>query len=187
MNSYCADEEFLFRRKDNFMGFQFCPRCSRRLEKSLIDGQTRLKCTNSECDYIYYHNPIPAAGAIVVRNDKVLLVKRAVAPKKGWWCIPAGFMEWSEHPSQTAVREVKEETGLDIKLGQLFEIYSGSDDPRMNAVLVLYLATENGGELEAADDADEVKYFDFDALPTNIAFESHIRALADYRKRIQKK
>jgi ADP-ribose pyrophosphatase YjhB (NUDIX family) len=180
------DEDFLFKRKDNFLGFVYCPRCSQLLQRRLIDGQTRLQCPNEKCDYIYYHNPIPAAGALVVKDNSILLVKRAVPPKKGWWCLPAGFMEWFEHPEQTAVREVREETGLNIKLGPLFEIYTGRDDPRMNAVLILYLAVENGGRLEAADDALEVDYFDFENLPEKIAFESHVRALADYKERFLK-
>jgi 8-oxo-dGTP diphosphatase len=153
------------------------------LEKKPIDNQMRLQCSNGNCDYIYYHNPIPAAGAIVVDKGKILMVKRAVMPKIGWWCIPAGFMEWSEHPSDTAVRELKEETGLVVRLTSLFEIYSGQDDPRMNAVLILYLARAVGGKLAARDDALEVAYFPFDSLPEKIAFASHRQALKDYRSR----
>ena len=110
-------------------------------------------------------------------------MKRAVAPKIGWWCIPAGFMEWDEHPSQTAVRELREETGLDVKLKSFFEVYSGIDDPRMNAVLFLYLATEIRGTLSADDDALDVCYFGFDELPKKIAFKSHIQALSHYKER----
>jgi len=178
-----SNEEFLFKRKNNFMGYNYCPRCSKKLKQEKLDSRVRLKCLNPECDFIYYHNPIPAAGAIVIKENKILLVKRAVAPKIGWWCIPAGFMEWDEHPSETAVRELKEETGLDVKLNSFFEVYSGNDDPRMNAVLMLYLADEIGGKLSADDDAMDVKYFGFDDLPENIAFVSHKQALKDYRER----
>ncbi len=91
-------------------------------------------------------------------------------------------MEWQEHPAQTAVREVGEETGLKIELVRFFEVYSGNDDPRANAVLVLYLARPLGGELKAADDALEVAYFDPHEVPSNIAFEAHRQALRDYQK-----
>jgi 8-oxo-dGTP diphosphatase len=94
-------------------------------------------------------------------------------------------MEWSEHPTQTAVREVREETGLDVKLTGFFEVYSGTDDPRNNAILLLYLAEVVGGELKAADDALDVAWFSFDNLPERIAFESHIQALADYQERFR--
>ncbi len=183
MKTDFSNEEFLFKRKDNFLGYNFCPRCAQKLKQEKLDGRARLKCINPKCDFIYYHNPIPAAGAIVIKENKILLVKRAVAPKIGWWCIPAGFMEWDEHPSQTAVRELREETGLDVKLKSFFEVYSGHDDPRMNAVLILYLATEIGGILSADDDALDAKYFGFDELPKEIAFKSHIQALSDYRER----
>lgn len=177
------DEKSLFIRKQNFMGYKFCPRCGSHLEKSFIDNSQRLKCADDNCDFIYYHNPIPAAGALVINDGKILLVKRAVIPKAGWWCLPAGFMEWSEHPTDTAVREIKEETGLDIQLNDFFEVYSGNDDPRMNAVLILYLARVVGGELTAGDDALEADFFAFDNIPDKIAFHSHRQALADYRER----
>ncbi len=181
-----ADEKILFDRKNNFLGYRFCPRCGRELEKRLIDGRQRLRCPEKNCDFIYYHNPIPAAGAVIVEDGKILMVKRSVMPRKGWWCLPAGFMEWSEHPTQTAVRELKEETGLDVELKSLFEIYSGEDDPRMNAVLILYLASINGGQLKAGDDAMDVKFFGLDELPEKIAFLSHRQALADYKQRYVK-
>ncbi len=180
------DEEALFKRKNNFLGYRFCPRCGREMVKQSIDGYRRLSCPDKDCDFIYYHNPIPAAGAVVVEDGKILMVKRSVMPKKGWWCLPAGFMEWSEHPTDTAVRELKEETGLDVELKSIFEIYSGQDDPRMNAVLILYLASINGGKLKAGDDAGEVKFFGFDELPEKIAFLSHRQALADYKQRYLK-
>ncbi len=176
-------EKELFRMKNDFMGFRACPRCGSALERKFLDGRTRLVCSNRDCLYIYYHNPIPAAGAIIIRNNKILLVKRAVSPRVGWWCIPAGFMEWDEHPSETAIREIREETGLEIKLKSLFEVYSGNDDPRMNAVLILYLADSIGGEMKPSDDAQDVGFYSFDNLPDQIAFESHNQAIADYKER----
>ena len=83
---------------------------------------------------------------------------------------------------RSAVREVEEETGLKIELIRIFEVYSGNDDPRANAVLILYLARVVGGVLKAADDALEVEYFALDEVPSNIAFDAHRRALVDYRR-----
>ena len=180
------DDEKLFQRKDQMCGYTFCPICRAKLKKEMLDGRHRMVCTNDECDFVFYQNPIPAAGAIIVNDDKVLLVKRAHPPKVNWWCLPAGFMEWSEHPSETAVREVEEETGLKIKLTSFFEVYSGQDDPRNNAVLMLYLADVIGGEMQASDDALEVRYFSFDNLPEKIAFISHNQALADYVARYRR-
>jgi 8-oxo-dGTP diphosphatase len=177
------DEARLNALKDNQCGYQYCPRCRDELEQVILDGLPRLRCRDAKCGFVYYQNPVPAAGAIVIKDDRILLVKRAHPPRIGWWCIPAGFMEWKEHPEQTAVRELQEETGLDVRLESLFEVYSGDDDPRVNALLVLYLAKEIGGELSAADDAMDVRYFGYDELPDRIAFASHIQALADYNQR----
>ncbi|MFH2048151.1 MAG: NUDIX hydrolase [bacterium] len=181
------NEEILFERKNKHCGFKFCPLCGKSLARVLMDEQYRMACTDTECNYVFYQNPIPAAGAVIVKDDQILLVKRAHPPRIGWWCFPAGFMEWSEHPRETTIREVKEETGLDIKLGDFFEVYSGSDDPRTNAILLLYIAEITGGVLQAGDDAEEVRFFSFDNLPEKIAFESHIQALADYNRRYRQK
>ena len=181
------DEQKLFALKDTHCGYKYCPRCARELAVGTFDGTERVYCPDDSCGFVFYQNPTPAAGVILVENDRVLLVRRAHPPKIGWWCIPAGFMEWREHPSQTAVRELSEETGLDVKLTSFFEVYSGQDDPRSNSVLLLYLADIVGGELQAADDAEEVAWHHLDNLPDRIAFESHIQALADYNQRYRKK
>lgn len=152
-----------------------------------FDGCHRMACDRTqECGYIYYQNPIPAAGAIVIENDKLLLVKRAHPPKVGFWCIPAGFMEWNEHPTETAIREILEETGLRVKLTSIFEIYTGDDDPRSNAVLILYLAKTVGGTMRAGDDASEVAYFGFNELPEPLAFVAHDKAVVDYVSQFRK-
>ena len=180
------DADRLFKRKDKMSGYRFCPLCAEPLELKQLDGRPRMVCSRADCDFVFYQNPVPAAGAVIVENDKILLVKRAHPPRVNWWCIPAGFMEWNEHPSQTAVREVEEETGLIIKLSSFFEVYSGNDDPRNNAVLMLYLADVIGGEMRASDDALDVRYFSFDELPEKIAFISHQQALADYTARFRR-
>ncbi len=179
------DEAALFKRKETFCGYRFCPLCGRELVVAEIEGRRRVRCQDQNCGFIFYQNPVPAAGALVVRNNQVLLVRRAHPPKIDWWCIPAGFMEWQEHPEETAVREVEEETGLQIRLTSFFDIYSGNDDPRTNAVLILYLADIVGGRIRPADDASEVRFFSFDDLPDKIAFQSHHQALADYIRRFR--
>ncbi|OQX91911.1 MAG: hypothetical protein B6D58_05670 [candidate division Zixibacteria bacterium 4484_95] len=156
----------------------YCPWCATELVELVIDGKTRRKCPR--CDFVYYRNPIPAAGAIVEKDGKILLVKRKYPPYVGDWCLPAGFMEYNESPEQCCVREIKEETGLTVNLKSSFKTYSGDDDPRSHAVLVLYLADITGGDIEPGDDASEVKFFAMDKLPRNIAFEAHRRAISDY-------
>ena len=179
------DESRLFERKNRHCGFKFCPLCGLPLLEGNVEGRVRLYCGNADCGYVFYQNPIPAAGVMLVENDRILLVKRGHPPRIGTWCIPAGFMEWNEHPSQTAVRELEEETGLKVRIDSFFEVYSGQDDPRSNAVLILYLGEIVGGEMKAGDDALEVRWFAFDQLPDEISFEAHRQALADYQRRFR--
>ena len=180
------NDEMLSKIKDDFLGYRYCPRCGQEMDRKRLDGRDRLVCPSPSCMFIFYHNPIPAAGVMVVKDDKILLVKRAHPPRIGWWCIPAGFMEWNENPAQTAVRELAEETGLEIRLSGIFEAYAGLDDPRANAVLILYLGDIIGGEMVAADDALDVGFFPLDNLPAKIAFEAHEQALRDYCRRFDK-
>ena len=179
------DEAALNELKNHHCGYHYCPKCGRPLVKQDIDHRLRMICSDDSCGFIFYQNPIPAAGVMVVQDGRILLVKRAHPPRIGWWCIPAGFMEWEEHPRETAVRELAEETGLEIRLTSTFDIYHGNDDPRTNAVLILYLGEVVGGELQAADDALDVRYFPLNDLPEKIAFEAHIQALKDYIDRFE--
>jgi ADP-ribose pyrophosphatase YjhB (NUDIX family) len=79
------------------------------------------------------------------------------------------------------VRETREETGLEVKLARLFGAYMAMDDPRVQVVLLLYLAQRTGGTLSPGDDASEAKFFPLDATPPGIAFKAHEQALADVR------
>jgi ADP-ribose pyrophosphatase YjhB (NUDIX family) len=89
-------------------------------------------------------------------------------------------MEYGETPEHCAVRELREETGIRARLKGLFGVYAGFDDPRVRAVLILYVAERDGGRLKPGDDAIEARFFPPYGLPREIAFESHRRALAEY-------
>lgn len=178
------DSERLTKIKNNFNGYRFCPRCSAELERRNLDGRQRLVCQSDGCDFIYYHNPVPAAGVVIYGPEGLLLVQRAHPPCVGWWCLPAGYMEWDESPEKTAVRETREETGLAVELNGLFGVYSGDDDPRVNAVLALYSARIIGGKLQAGDDASDAGCFALDALPEKVAFAAHRQAIADLKKKL---
>lgn len=143
-----------------------------------------MRPTCPSCGFIWYRNPVPAAGVILVRDGAVLLVKRKYEPRAGWWCLPAGFMEAGETPEQTAVRELQEETGVFAQLTGLFGVYAGFDDPRVRAVLILYTGVITGGDERAGDDAIELGWFPLDALPEELAFASHRQALAELIERL---
>ena len=138
-----------------------------------------LRPTCPSCGFIWYRNPVPAAGAILVEDEHVLLVRRKYDPRAGSWCLPAGFMEAGETPEGAAVRELLEETGLIAQPTGLFGVYAGFDDPRVRTVLILYTAERTGGTLVPGDDAIDAQWFPLRALPPDIAFEAHRQALAD--------
>ncbi|MEW6368355.1 MAG: NUDIX hydrolase [Acidobacteriota bacterium] len=161
--------------------FTYCPRCAVPLALESHSHRVRKVCP--ACRFVDFHNPAPAAGAVVVEDGKLLLVRRAHDPFKGDWCFPAGFVEWDESPRECAEREVREETGLEIAAKEIFNVYSGSDDPRTNAILVLYFAEVTGGNPVAGDDASEIRFFGAGEIPQEIAFEAHRRAIRDLRER----
>ena len=158
--------------------FRYCPLCATPLELRDDNGSRRPTCPS--CGYVHYRNPAPAAGVLVHERGRVLLVKRRYEPRAGAWCIPAGFVEYGETPRHCAVRELREETGLECRLGGLFGVYAGFDDPRVRAILILYLAERAGGTLLPGDDAIEAKYFPLGRPPRDIAFEAHRQALREF-------
>jgi 8-oxo-dGTP diphosphatase len=155
--------------------FTFCPLCATRLEAAREGDRVRMKCPS--CGFVRYRNPAPAAGIIVQRGNNVLLVKRRFDPYRGRWVIPSGFIEYDEDVRETALREVREETGLAVEIDDLYAVESCFDDPRGVALLILYRGHQTGGTLRAGDDAADVGFFPLDGLP-EIAFEAHRKTLA---------
>ena len=160
---------------------KFCFNCGARLRKSKVEKVERDICP--ACGMVSYVNPIPAAAVVIIGDGKILLVKRGVEPKKGLWSLPAGFIEVDETVHDCAVREVKEETNLDIDLTGILNVYTIFDDPRYVCLLVVYTAEIIGGSLAPGDDADETKYFAPDELP-EIAFRKHYEAVVEAFRRL---
>jgi 8-oxo-dGTP diphosphatase len=164
--------------KDIERSYRYCPRCGAEMIDKKIDHKKRKVCP--VCEFVFYHNPVPAAGVVIQKENKILLVKRKYEPYKGDWCLPAGFMEYDESPERCAIRETKEEINLDVELDGLFGVYSGKDDPRTHAVLVMYWANVKGGELKPGDDAEEIRFFAKEEVPENIAFLAHRQIIREY-------
>ena len=158
---------------------KFCPRCGALMATRGDNGRLRPACP--ACDYIQYLNPAPAAAAILWRGRQLCLVQRKFPPKVGLWTLPAGFQEYDEEIGTCAVREVREETGLEVELDGLFAVHTGVLPPDRPVLLVVYRARETGGALQAGDDAAAVGFFDLDDLPGEIAFAAHRKVLAALR------
>jgi len=114
--------------------------------------------------------PLVGVGAIIVEGERVVLVKRAHPPIQGQWSIPGGVLEVGEMVREAAIREAREETGLIVEPGELLGVYDrilydAEKRVQYHYVLIDFLCTRVGGELRAASDAAEVRWFTRDELP----------------------
>ena len=110
--------------------------------------------------------PKVTVDGVVLKDGKVLLVKRKNPPFRDKWALPGGFVDYGETTEDAVVREVLEETGLKTQIDSLFGVYSDPQrDPRGHTITVVYLLEVYGGELKSGDDAADVRFFDLDDLP----------------------
>lgn len=125
-----------------------------------------------------HRNPTPTVDVVIELGGGVVLVERKNPPHG--WALPGGFVDEGETVEAAAVREAKEETGLDVTLTGLLHVYSDpARDPRMHTLSVVFLGTAEG-EPEGGDDAAEARVFSLDGLPA-LAFD-HARILSDYQR-----
>ncbi len=163
------------------MDVTYCPKCAARLVRQFSGDRARPTCPS--CGFVFYFNPVVGAGVLVETGGRVVLVRRGVAPKAGYWSLPAGYVEAHERAEEAAVRETREETGLEIEVDELLGVYSFGQEPQ-TGVLILYSGHTTGGELRAGDDAQQVQAFAPEELPPDdqIAFRTHRQALHDWRR-----
>lgn len=156
----------------------FCHFCGHPLVKKAVDGQTRLYC--QACVIPIYENPVPATCLVTIDDaERLLLVKRSVAPKKGYWCLPGGFMELRETPEAAGLRELYEETGLIGEIARLLGVTTNNSSDYDTVLMVGFLVQSWHGKLIAGDDADAAAWFDYPDLP-EIAFDSHRKFITQY-------
>ncbi len=150
-------------QKPAYPEFKFCPKCGEKLIWKKEGERKREACLS--CGFIHYVNPTPAAGVLIEKNGKILLVQRKFSPWKGLWQAPAGFVEWGETPEETAIREAEEEAGVKVKLEGVFDVEKIIDDPREEIVVIFYKAKIVAGKPKPGSDAAKVGWFSFDNLP----------------------
>ncbi len=147
---------------------KFCSNCSNTVELRIPDGDTLPRHVCTYCNTIHYHNPKIVVGCIPEWEDKILLCRRAIDPRRGWWTLPAGFMENAETLEQGAARETMEEANANVKINDLFTIYSL---PYINQVYVLFRAQLLDLNFKPGVESLEVMLFDENKIPWDeIAF-----------------
>lgn len=139
----------------------FCPRCSARLEMKEVNGAQRPRCP--ECGRVIYYDPKLAATVVVERDDRVLMVRRAIQPGIGLWSLPGGYVDRGEVVEKAAAREVLEETGLHVNITGLLGLFSEEGHP---VVLAAFNAQEVGEEeAKPGPEVSELGFFHLDDLP----------------------
>jgi ADP-ribose pyrophosphatase YjhB (NUDIX family) len=159
--------------------YRFCPSCGGALEARLLKAAEphRLVCT--QCGFVLYLDPKVAVGTIITTDDsRIVLVRRAIEPGYGLWVFPGGYVDRGEQVMAAAIREAREEAGLDVRLDGLVNIYSYDGVP---LVVIVYAASIVAGELCTDEECLEAGLFSPDDIPwTALAFRSTHDALTDY-------
>jgi ADP-ribose pyrophosphatase YjhB (NUDIX family) len=137
-----------------------------------------LRCPQCNTVIKEYRNPFPTVDIIIEQEVGIVLILRRNEPRQ--WAIPGGFCDYGESLEAAAVREAREETGLEVELIEQFHTYSNPRrDPRQHNITTVYIARSTGGTLQAQDDAQEIGIFSEADLPPQLAFD-HNEILKDY-------
>ena len=137
-----------------------CEKCGAVMQKGLVEGRKRPHC--KACGFVRYRNPAPVGLAVVEHAGVLVLIRRAVAPLAGYWAPPSGYVEYGESITEAVIREVREETSLEIVLDGLTGVYSQAD---VDVILIAYRAHSVGGGPRAGDDAAEIGLFARGQMP----------------------
>ena len=141
------------------------------------DGDTHERWVCDSCKQVHYQNPLVVVGCVPERDGKILLCKRAIEPRHGYWTVPAGFMELHESTAQGAARETLEEACAEVTIGHLFALVDVVDAGQIH---LFYTATLLG-DFAAGEESLEVALFSEDEVPwDDIAFHSGRYALRKY-------
>jgi len=154
---------------------KFCSRCGSTVHLQIPEGDTRTRHICSHCQTIHYENPRNVVGTIPLWEDKVLLCKRAIQPRLGFWTLPAGFLEVNESTQDGAQRETLEEAGAHVEVGPLFSLLNVMHAEQVH---LFYLAKMYEPTFSAGVESLEVRLFDESEIPWDeLAFPTVTKTL----------
>lgn len=157
---------------------KYCGSCGSSVVYKIPEGDNRSRYVCDNCGTIHYQNPKIVVGSIPVWENRILLCKRAIEPRKGYWTLPAGFLENRETVEEGAVRETQEEANAEIRIVGLQSIYS---IPHISQIYMFFLADLVDGRFSVSLESEEVKLFSMDEIPwEELAFSSVHFALREY-------
>ncbi|MBK6958826.1 MAG: NUDIX hydrolase [Nitrosomonas sp.] len=141
---------------------KYCSNCSATVELLVPEGDSLPRYVCTTCNIIHYQNPKMVVGCIPEWEDKILLCRRAIEPRLGWWTLPAGFMENNETLEQAAARETLEEANARVEIGNLYAIYSL---PHISQVYLLFRARLLDLDFKPGIESLEVKLLSENEIP----------------------
>lgn len=154
---------------------KFCSVCGHSVEEKIPDDDNRIRQVCPQCHTIHYINPKIVLGTIPVFDEQILLCKRAIEPRYGYWTLPAGFMEINESIHEGATRETYEEAGAEIELGAPFTILDVKKAQQVHLFFRARLINEN---FSAGPESLEVRLFHENEIPwTDLAFQTVYKTL----------
>lgn len=154
--------------------YLFCPSCTAPLEERDFAGKMKKACTR--CSFVHWNNPMNVAVALVPSTDgkELLLIRRAIPPRIGFFALPGGYVDTNEGLQAAAIREVLEETGLKVEVDSFF--WSVPVEGK-NEILTFFVCRVVGGEIALSPETDKVEFVPLDQLPQEIAFPLHRKAI----------
>ncbi len=157
---------------------KYCSECGQPLRTTVPSGDSRPRQVCTACGTVHYQNPKIVAGCVPEYQGQILLCRRAIEPRHGFWTVPAGFMEIGESLSHAALRETREEALAEVELGALFAIV---DVIHAAQVHVFFAARLPEPRFGAGEETLEARLFNIAAIPwDDLAFASVRIALEEY-------
>lgn len=154
---------------------RFCIACGAGLRPAVSEGARYWRC--SACARPTYRNPAVGVAVVILADDTILLGRRGRGRYRERWCVPCGYVEWDEDLRDAACREMREETGLLVDLGEVIAVRSNFHDRSAQTVGVWFSGRIVGGTMQAGDDLDQLGYFPL-ASPPPLAFPTDAQVIA---------
>jgi len=158
--------------------YRFCPRCGHPLDSHVIKAGEPPRLVCKGCAFVFFLDPKIATGVVFSYDGGILLAQRAIHPGYGKWVFPGGYVDRGETLEAAALREVREESGLVVRLTRLLGAYSFPDNP---VIVLAYAGDVTGGTLKIDEESLAVRSFPPAEIPWGqLAFPSTVQALRDY-------
>lgn len=160
---------------------RFCALCGGAMRPRVVLPDHKRLRVCAQCGFVDFQSPKLVAGCLVNDGGRILLLRRAIPPRLGFWTFPGGYVDLGEMPEAAAIRETAEEVGMNVEIDRLFGVYADPQHPI--AAVVVYLARPGHEHPGLSNEASEVGYFAPGEIPwEEIAFRTTTAALGDWVK-----